>query len=250
MPRNSGRSGLTTVWPIRRRPSERSESRCTLVPPIFDLTWVTLSWAISHPSPAGRGTRLQHRLRRHLLDRQAALGGDLLGTAQPLERRHGGVHHVDRVGRALRLRQHVADAGALEHGAHRAAGDDAGTWAGRLEQHHAGRRLTADGVRDRGGDARHPEEVLLGLLDALGDRRGHLLGLSVVDTDHAVAVPHHDKRGEAEPTTTLDHLGHAVDRDHALQVDRLLLGLATAPVVTALAPLTTAALASAPRSSW
>src|SRR5215472_6399048 len=248
MPRNSGRSGLTTVWPIRRRPSERSESRCTLVPPIFDLIWVTLSWAISRPCRSRRGPRLQHRLRRHVLDRQAALGRDLLGTVQRLERGHGGVHHVDRVGRAERPGQHVADPRALEHGAHRAAGDDAGTGAGRLEQHYAGRRLTLHGVRDGGGDPGHPEEVLLGLFDALGDRRGHFLGLAVADTDHAVAVAHHDKRGEAEPTATLDHLGHPVDGDHALQVYRLLLGRAATAVLTALAPL--AAATAAPRSSW
>ena len=46
MPRNSGRSGLTTDWPMRRRPSERTVFRCALFPPIFDLTWVTLSCAI------------------------------------------------------------------------------------------------------------------------------------------------------------------------------------------------------------
>ena len=36
------------------------------------------------------------------------------------------------------LREHVVDAGALQHRAHRATGDDAGTGAGRLEQHDAG----------------------------------------------------------------------------------------------------------------
>src|SRR3984885_2714436 len=46
MPRNSGRSGLTTTWPILRSPSDRSELRCALVPPIFDLTCVTFSCAI------------------------------------------------------------------------------------------------------------------------------------------------------------------------------------------------------------
>src|SRR5271166_4287432 len=46
MPRNSGRSGLTTTWPIRRSPSERSEFRCALFPPIFDLICVTFSCAI------------------------------------------------------------------------------------------------------------------------------------------------------------------------------------------------------------
>src|SRR6202044_2490018 len=116
----------------------------------------------------------------------------------------------------------------------------AGTRAGRLEQHHAGRRLALHRVRDGAHDPRHPEEVLLGLFDALGDRRGHLLGLSVADADHAVTVAHHDERGKAEPAPALDYLGDAVDRDHALQVDRLLLGLATPPVVTPFPPLAAA----------
>ena len=136
-----------------------------------------------------------------------------------------------------RLGQHVVDAGALQHGAHRATGDDAGTGAGRLEQHDAGRRLALDRVRDRRGDPRHPEEVLLGLLDALGDRRGHLLGLAVADADLAVAVADDDERGEAEAPTALDDLGDAVDRDDALDVGALL-GTATAAAaaVTAAAP--------------
>ena len=132
------------------------------------------------------------------------------------------------------------DAGALQHGPHRAAGDDAGTGAGRLEQHDTGRLLALHGVRDGAGDARHPEEGLLGCLDALGDRGRNLLGLAVADTDHAVAVAHHNQRGEAESPATLDHLGHPVNGDHALQVSRALLGSGPATVVAALAPLAAA----------
>src|SRR5690606_7980647 len=43
-----------------------------------------------------------------------------------LQRVEGGAHHVVRVRRAERLRNHVLDAERLEHGAHRTAGDDAG----------------------------------------------------------------------------------------------------------------------------
>src|SRR4029453_450002 len=68
------------------------------------------------------------------------------------------------------------------------------------------------------GDAGHGVEVLLGLLDALGDRRGPLLGLAVADADLAVAVAHDHEGGEAEAPTTLDDLGHAVDGDDALDV--------------------------------
>ena len=120
------------------------------------------------------------------------------------------------------LRQHVVDAGALQHGAHRATGDDAGTGRGRTQQDDARGLLTLDRVRDGALDAGHLEEVLLGLLDALGDRRGHLLGLAVADADRAVAVADDDQRGEAEATATLDDLGDAVDRHDALDVGALL----------------------------
>jgi hypothetical protein len=80
------------------------------------------------------------------------------------------------------------------------------------------------------------------------DGGGNLLGLAVPDADHPVAVTHHHEGGEAEAPAALDHLGHAIDRDHVLKVGGLLVGRAAAPVLTALAPLATAA--AAPRSSW
>src|SRR5690606_3853578 len=92
--------------------------------------------------------------------------------------------------------------------------------------------LTLHRVRDGARDAGDAEEVLLGLLDTLGDGRGHLLGLAVADAHGAVAVAHHDERGEAEAAATLDDLGYTVDRDDALQILVALLVTATATVVT------------------
>src|SRR5258708_20452639 len=80
------------------------------------------------------------------------------------------------------------DTRALEHGPDGPAGDDAGSRAGRLQQDHARRSLALHGVRDRARDPGHPEEALLGRLDALGDRRGHLLGLPVPAADPPVAA--------------------------------------------------------------
>src|SRR4051794_27366317 len=213
-----------------------------------DLTWVTFSWAISDPLT---GPRAQHGRRSDVLQGQTAAGRDLLGTDEVLQRLHGRVDDVDRVGGPEALGQHVVDAGALEHGAHRAAGDDTGTGAGRLQQHDTGRRLTLHRVRDGAGDAGHLVEVLLGLLDALGDRRGHLLGLAVADTHGAVAVAHDHQRGEAEAPTALDDLGHAVDGPHALEEVALLGGRASGPppAVTAVAAVVTAAGAAA-ASLW
>src|SRR5438270_3325446 len=248
IPRISGRSSCTTVWWIRLRPTERSVSRWLRLAPMADRVWVTFSCAISDPLT---GARPQHGGRGDVLQGQTAAGRDLLGTDEVLQRLHGGVHDVDRVGRAEALGEHVVDAGALQHGAHRATGDDAGTGAGRLEQHDTGRRLTLHRVRDGAGDPRHLVEVLLGLLDALGDRRGHLLGLAVADAHGAVAVAHDHQGGEAEAPTTLDDLGHAVDGHHALDVVALLGRRAAGPppAVTTVTAVATAA-GAAPASLW
>src|SRR6266542_2081347 len=60
------------------------------------------------------------------------------------------------------------------------------------------------------------EEVLARLLHPLLDGGRHLLGLSVAQPDVAVAVAHHDERGEREPPAAFHDLGDPVDRDHAL----------------------------------
>src|SRR5919112_2606164 len=218
---------------------------------MVDLIWVIFSWAISDPLT---GPRAQHGGRGDVLQGQTAAGRDLLGTDEVLQRLHGRVDDVDRVRGPEALGEHVVDAGALEDGAHRTTGDDAGTRAGRLQQHDAGRRLTLHRVRDGAGDPRHAVEVVLGLLDTLGDRRGHLLGLAIAHADLAVAVAHDHQGGEAEPPATLDDLGDAVDGDHALDVVALLGGSASgAPTaVTTVAAVVTAAGATgaAAASLW
>ena len=58
-------------------------------------------------------------------------------------------HDVVRVGRSERLGQHVLNAARLDHGAHRAAGDDAGAVRRRLEQHLPGAEAAEHRVRHR-----------------------------------------------------------------------------------------------------
>src|SRR6266496_3427394 len=232
MPRISGRSSLTTTSWTRLRPSERSVCRWFCLLPFPDRVCVIVSRAIASSRLHCAST--QQAGRGDVLERQAATRRDLFGADEVLQRRHGRVDDVDRVVRAERLGQHVVDARALEHGAHRAAGDDARTGTGRLEQHHAGRCLALHRVWDRLLDARDLEEVLLGLLDTLRDRGRHLLGLAVADDDEG---------GEAEPAATLDHLGDAVDGDEPLDV-RALLRRATASAVAAVAAVAAASLAA------
>src|SRR6185436_17228791 len=98
---------------------------------------------------------------------------------------------------------------------------------GRAQHDDSGSLLALDRVRDGALDAGDLEELLLGLLDALGNRGRHLLGLAVADADHSLAVADDHQGGEAEATTTLDDLGDAVDRDDALDVGGLVASSAT-----------------------
>ena len=106
--------------------------------------------------------------------------------------------------------------GELEHRAHAAAGDDAGTGRGRLEQHPARAEDAERRVGDRRAVLGHAEQVLLGLLDALLDRDRDLVGLAVADADDLSLVTHHHEGGEREAPAALDDLGDAVDLDDAL----------------------------------
>ena len=64
----------------------------------------------------------------HPVQGEAAAARDRARLLQRLQRLDRRVDDVDRVARAERLRQHVVDAGALEHCAHRPTGDHAGAW--------------------------------------------------------------------------------------------------------------------------
>ena len=65
-------------------------------------------------------------------------------------------------------------------------------------------------------DERDLEQVLLGLLGALADRLGHLVGLAEAGADVAVLVADDDERREREAPAALDDLGDAVDVDDAV----------------------------------
>ena len=114
----------------------------------------------------------------------------------------------------MALGHDVGDAHHFEHGAHRAAGDDAVTGL-------AGAIITREApcspvtlwwivpfLSCTLTMLRRAASIAL----VHGDR--HFLGLALAHADAAVAVTDDGQRGEAEDTATLDHLGDAVDRDH------------------------------------
>ena len=106
--------------------------------------------------------------------------------------------------------------GELEHGAHAAAGDDAGSLARGPQEDARGVRAAEHLVGNRLAVLRHLEEVLLGVVDGLGDRERNLARLAVADADAVDLVPDHDERREREAPAALDDLGDAVDLDDPL----------------------------------
>src|SRR5581483_3667922 len=126
------------------------------------------------------------------------------------------LRHVDRVRRAETLREHVADAAELEHRAHAAAGDDAGSLRGRAQQDPCRVEAAEHLVRDRRAVLRDREEVLLRVLDGLRDRERYLTCLAVAEADAVDLVPDDDERREGEAPAALDDLRDPVDLDDAL----------------------------------
>src|SRR3954471_16692654 len=209
MPCSTGPSSISLVLPIRPRPSARSVPRWRSDWLIWLRTCVSFSFAI--------GRHLLRRLvGKDLGDLLAARLRDFLGTAQLAQCDLGCLQHVDRVRRAERLREHVADAAELEHRAHASTGDDAGTGRRRAQEHARRIEATDRLVRDRLTVLRHGEHVLPRVVDGLRDREWDLARLPVADTDAIDLVTHHDERGEREAATALDDLRDAVDLDHAL----------------------------------
>src|SRR5512139_1658952 len=210
MPRTSGVSFTTTVWCMRRRPRPRTVARCRWIWPKWLFTSVTLT-VLPAAVSFFVAILVMGLSARDFGDRLAALGSDALRSRHTGESVHRRAHDVDRVARAIRLREHVADAGALEHGAHAAARDDAGTVSGRLHVHLRGAVLANRREIQRRVAQRHVHAVLAGLLHRLLDRDRHFTRLAVTEADAAVAVAHHGERGEAELLAALHGLGHAVD---------------------------------------
>ena len=94
---------------------------------------------------------LRVNLPNNVLDPKVA--GDLFHRREIPQPVHCRQHHVVRGGRPQTLGQDVSDPRALQNGANRPAGDDAGTRSGRLHEHAPRTVLTDDLVRN--GPARH-----------------------------------------------------------------------------------------------
>src|ERR1700730_7387229 len=143
-----------------------------------------------------------------------------------------------RIGAAEALSHHVADAQRLEHGAHRAAGDDAGAGSGTAQHNRTGAEMPVHIVVQRAAFLhRHANHGALGAIGRLADRFRHFTGLAGAVADAALLVAHHHQGGKGETTAALHHLGHAVDRDQLVdQVVATLVAAITIPAAAAAVP--------------
>src|SRR3979409_1338297 len=117
------------------------------------------------------------------LELDAALLGDTPRRGEVLEPIQRGPNHVVRVRGAEALGEDVAHTGALEHRAHRAAGDDAGSGRGGLEEHAPGAVVTDDFMRDGRARERYLDQAAAGGFDRLAHRLAHLVRLAGGDPD-------------------------------------------------------------------
>src|SRR3546814_17869759 len=89
-----------------------------------------------------------------------------------------------------RLGHHVGNAQRFEHGAHRAAGDDAGPGGCRAQRHIAGTEMTAAIMVQRAAVAqRNANHRLLRGGGRLRNRFGHFARLAMPETGAPLAVP-------------------------------------------------------------
>ncbi len=132
----------------------------------------------------------------------------------------------------MALGDNVMHAERLEHGAHRAASDNAG--AGRRSaQNDPARAMTAvDVVMQRPAFAqRHTDQSALGGFSSLADRFGNFSRLAMTKADAALLVADNNESGEAEASTALDHFSDAIDVDqtiHELAIALFTIATATA----------------------
>src|SRR5713101_1652696 len=143
---------------------------------------------------------------------------------QPLEAAEGidgRLEDIVRIVCAERLGQDVLHPGRLEHGPNGPTRDDPGALRGGAQENAGRPEVTRDLAGNRRVLERHEDQILLGVLDRLPDRLGHLAGLAQSHAHVSPPVPHHDQRGERESPAALDHLGDPVDGDHPVrQVQR------------------------------
>src|SRR5712692_252861 len=143
-----------------------------------------------------------------------ARGVQILKSLDLAERVDGRLEHVVRIVGAEGLGEDVLHPRRLQHRTDGAARDDARPWDGRLEEDAARAEVSGDLTGNRRLPERYEDQVLLRVLDRFADGLRHLVGLAETHADVTAAVAHDHERGEREPPSALDDLGHPVDGHH------------------------------------
>ena len=98
--------------------------------------------------------------------------GNGVGIAQLGEGLEGSLHHAVGVGGAFRLSQHVLHADAFEHCTHSTTSDNTGTGSCGFHENEGAAIFAFLSVRDGAVEHGNLDEVLLGIVNALGDGGG------------------------------------------------------------------------------
>ena len=127
------------------------------------------------------------------------------------------MNHVDRSPGTDALGQNVADACQFQNRTDSAAGDNAGTFCGRFQEHFTCDINACDSMWDRGAIVyqRNSEQILLGIFTGLLNCIRNFVSLSCAVAYAAFFVTNDNQGGKAETTSTFNNLGYTVDDNNA-----------------------------------
>src|SRR5687768_644837 len=101
----------------------------------------------------------------------------------------------------------------LHHCTHCAAGDNAGSFGCRLNQHSSGAELSDQLMRERVVNQRHTDQVFLGRLDRLFNCQRHFASFARAKANVTTFITDYDECRKRHVLATLYHLGDAIDGD-------------------------------------
>src|SRR6056297_140068 len=163
---------------MRRSPRPRTVSRCLPILPLGLRTSVTRSFA----------ALLLAMIFQNLLYAFATLGRDRFRGGHVLQALDGRPNKIDRVVGAHTLGQHVLHADSLEDRAHRAAGNHAGTFRGRLHVDPRAAMTRLDRMPQRTVVERNLLHVAPGFFHGLLNGERNFTCLAVAESDLAVTA--------------------------------------------------------------
>src|SRR5690606_13886992 len=106
--------------------------------------------------------------------------------------------------------QYVFSTHHLQYGTHCTAGDDTGTFRGRLHVDLGARVTTTDRILQSVAIQLHGYHVAFGLFHCFLNCKRNFTGFTATETHTTVAIANHSQSGKGENTTTFNHFGNPV----------------------------------------